>query len=225
MRFVHQGQHTVLVGQFDQRPQVGADAVIGRVVDQDGLGIRVCLNGGAHIRHFHPQGDAQLLIHLRINIHRYCAAQYQGIDGAFVHVAGQNDLVSGFAGGENHALYAAGGAAHHQEGMRRPEGIGRQLLRFLDDRNRMTQIVQRFHGIHIDSHAPFSQQFHQFRISPAAFVPRHIEGDYTLTTEFFQRCINGRFLLTFPVQDHPSFLQDFTLAHKKSSVPVWAHCL
>ncbi len=90
--------------------------------------------------------------------------------------------------------------------MSRTKSISGQLLGLLDDRNRMAEIIQRFHGIHINADTALAQQLHQFRVTPAAFVPRHIEGDHTLTAEFFQCRINRRFLLTFPVQDHPSFL-------------------
>ena len=97
---------------------------------------------------------------------------------------------------ENKVAVVTGGA----------KGIGRQFLRFANNRYRMAKIIQRFHGIHINADTALTQQFHQFRVAPAALVPRHVEGDHTLTAEFFQCRINRRFLLTFPVQDHPSFL-------------------
>src|SRR5699024_11529185 len=68
MGFVHQGQHVVLVGQLHQAAQVGADAVVGGVVDEDGHGVGVGLDGGADVGRLHPQGDAQIGVHLGVNV-------------------------------------------------------------------------------------------------------------------------------------------------------------
>ena len=50
VRLVHQGQHMVFVRQLDQAAQVGADAVIGGVIDKDRHRVGVCLDGRADVR-------------------------------------------------------------------------------------------------------------------------------------------------------------------------------
>lgn len=68
-------------------------------------------------------------------------------------VTGQGDLVALFAGGENHALYGAGGAAHHEERVGRAKGIRRQLFRLPDHRYQVAEIVQGLHAVYIHAHA------------------------------------------------------------------------
>ena len=110
---VGQAEHPGLVGHLHDGAQVGTDAVVGGVVHQNGHGVGVLLDGLGHLLPLHAQRDAQALIHLRIHIHRYRAAQHQRVQHAAVHIAGQNDLIAPLAGGKHHALHAAGGAAHH----------------------------------------------------------------------------------------------------------------
>ena len=195
----------VFVRQLDQAAQVGADAVIGGVIDKDRYRIGVCLDGRADVGHFHPQRDAQIPVYFGVDVDRHRSAQHQRVDGALVDVAGQDDLVPRLACGQHHALDAAGGPAHHQKGVGGPEGVGGQFLRFLDDRNRMAQIVQRLHGIDVDADAAFPQQFHKLGVAAAALVARHIKRHHALPPELFQRLVDRRPFLTFPVQNDPSF--------------------
>ena len=223
---VHQSQHVVFMRQLDQAAQVGADAVIGGVVDEDGRSVGVCLDGGADVGRLHPQRDAEAGIHLGVDVDRHRAAEHQRVDGALVDVAGQDDLIPRLAGGQHHALDAAGGAAHHQKGVGRPKGVGRQFFRLLDDRDGVAQIVQRLHRVDVDADAPLPQQLDQLGVAAAALVARHIEGHHPLPAELFQRLIDGRPLLTFPVQNDPSFpAWPPSAAHKKGSAPFRAHCL
>ena len=210
MRLVHQRQHTVAVRQLDQRAQVRADAVISGVVDENGDRVWVCLNGRAHIGSFHAERDAELPVHFRVDINRLGPAQHQRIDRALVDVARQNDLVPRFARGQDHALHAAGRAAHHQKRLRRAESVCGKVLGVFDDRDRVAEIVQRFHGVDVEADAFFAQKLYEFRVAAAALVARHIERDHALAAEFFQRLIDRRFLLTFQIQGVSSFLHTDT---------------
>ena len=200
VRLIHQGQHSMAVGQLHQPAQVGADAVVCGVVDEDGHSIGVCLDGGPHIFHLHPQRNAQVGVHFGIDVDRYRPAQHQRIDGALVHVAGQDDLIPRLAGGQHHALHTAGGAAHHQKRMGCAKGVGGQLLCLLDDRNRMAKVIQRFHRIDIDPDAALSQKLYQLRVAAPSLVSRHVKGYYPLPSEPFQRLVDRRSFLTLPIQ-------------------------
>ena len=139
----------------------------------------------------HAQGDAQPLVHIGIDIHRHRAAEDQRIDDALVDVPGQNDLVAPLAGGQHHALHGTGGAAHHQKGVGRAEGVGGQLLRFPNHGNRMAEIVQRLHAVDVHAHALLSQKSGQLRIAAAPLMTRHVKGNDPHLPEVFQRLVNG----------------------------------
>ena len=150
---VGQTEHPGGVGHPDDGAQVAADAVVGGVIDQHGHGVRVLGDGLGHLLPLHAQGDAQPLVHLGIDVDRHSAAEHQRVDDAAVHIAGQDDLVPALAGGENHALHGAGGAAHHQKGVGRAERVCGQLLRLLDDGDGMAEVVERFHAVDVHPHA------------------------------------------------------------------------
>ena len=76
--------------------------------------------------------------------------------------------------------------------MIRTERLCRQLLRLLDHRYRMAQIVQRLHGIDVDTDAPFSEELHELRIAPSMLMSRNVEGNDPVSPETFQRLIDRR---------------------------------
>ena len=147
-------------------------------------------NRTAYVLQLHPQRNPQQLVYFRVNIYRNGSAKHQRIDHAFMYISGQYNLIPRFARGENHALHRGGRSAHHQKGMCRAKRIRRQFLRLLDYRNRMAEIIQRFHGIHIDSDAFFPQQFHQLRIPSASFMARHVKRYDPLLAEALQSAVN-----------------------------------
>ena len=65
------------MGHVHNGLQVGANPVICGVVYQDGNGLRVLGNGFGHLLPPHPQGDAQMLVHFWVHIHRDGAAKYE----------------------------------------------------------------------------------------------------------------------------------------------------
>ena len=74
--------------------RVRADAVIGGVVDQNGLGVRVFPDGPLHLGNGHAQGDPQPVVALRVDINRNRTAEHQRAHDAAVDVPGQDDLVA-----------------------------------------------------------------------------------------------------------------------------------
>lgn len=72
------------------------------------------------------------------------------------------------------------------------EGLSRQFLRLLDDGNRMAEIIQGFHGIHINPHTLLPQKLHQFRIPFSVLMSRNIKGHDPHFPETFQRLVDGR---------------------------------
>ena len=110
---IGQTQHPGVVGQLDDGPEIGTDAVIGGIVDQHGFGVGVAADGVGHLTGPHPQGDAQAAVTLGIDINGNRAAENQSAHDAAVDVAGQNDFVAPLDGGEHHALDGGGGAADH----------------------------------------------------------------------------------------------------------------
>ena len=155
---VGQAEHPVSMGQLYNGLQVGADAVVGRVVHQHRLGVRVFPDGPLHLADLHAQGDAQAVITLRVDVDRDGAAQHHSAHNAAVYVAGQDDLLSALDRREHHALHSAGGAAHHQEGVGRAKGVRSQLLRIPYDRHGVAQVVQGLHGVDVHAYAGLAQQ-------------------------------------------------------------------
>ena len=102
------------------------------------------------------------------------------------------------AGRQHHALHTAGGAAHHQKGVGRAEGVRRQVLRLPDHRDRMAQIVQRLHAVHVHPHALLPQKGGQLGVAPPALVARHVKGHHPHPAELLQRLIDGRPVLVQP---------------------------
>ena len=186
MRFIHQRHHAMRMRQFYNGTQVRADTVIGRVIYKYCRCVRMLQDRLFHLGQLHTERDTDMIIHLRIDIHRLRPAQYQRIDHAAVHITRQDDLISRLAGREHHALYRRGGPAYHKVRMIRPKRICCQLFRLIDHRDRMAEIVQRFHGIDIQTNTLFPQKRHQFRVAASALVPRHIKRNDTLLTEAFQ---------------------------------------
>ena len=208
VRLVRQAQHPGAVGHLHDGAQVAAHAVVGGVVDQDGHGLRVLGDGLGHLLAPHPQGDAQPLVDLRVHIDRHGPAEHQRVDDAPVHVAGQDDLVPALAGRKHHALHGAGRPAHHEEGVGRAKGVGRQLLRLVDDGDGVAEVVQGLHAVDVHAHALLPEERRQLRVAPAMLVAGHVKGHHPHAPEVFQRFIDGGAPL---VQLHSTVLQFHSL--------------
>ena len=159
VRLISQHLHARRVREPYNLADVRADAVIGRVVDEHRLRGRVLFNSSLHVRDRHAERNAQPVVHLRVDVNRNRTGQHERIDDAAVYVARQNNLVAAFDHGEDHRLYAARRAAHHQEGVRRTERIRRQLLGLADNAGRVAQIVERLHRVDVHRHALLTEEF------------------------------------------------------------------
>ena len=80
------------MGQLHDTAQIGTDAVIGGVVHQHSLSVRIFPNGLFHSRNAHAERDAEPLITFRVDIDRDGAAQDHGSHHAAVHVARQDEF-------------------------------------------------------------------------------------------------------------------------------------
>ena len=189
---VGQTQHAVPVGQLHNAPQVGADAVVGGVIHQHGLGLGILPDGPLHLLQAHTQGDAQPVVALRVYIDRNGSAQHQCSHNTAVDVAGQNDLLTPLHHRQHHALHGAGGTSHHEKGVGGPEGLRRQLLRLPDDRHRVAQVVQRLHGVHVHADAGLPQQAGELRITPSPLVAGDVKGHHPHFSKLLQSLIDGR---------------------------------
>ena len=159
VRLIGQHLHACRVREPYDFPNVRADAVVGRVVDEHRLCGRVLLNSGLHVRDRHAERNAQPVIHLRVDINRNRTGQHECVDDAAVHVARQDDLVSALYHRQDHRLYAARRAAHHQEGVRRTERIRGKLLGLADNAGRVAQIVEWLHRVDVHRHALLTEEF------------------------------------------------------------------
>ena len=199
MSLVHQHQHIMLVGDLHYRPQVRADAVIGGIVHEHRRSVRVGKDSLLHLRKLHAEGDAYMLVHVRVNIHRLCTAEDEGVDDAAVDVPRQDYLIPCLAGSEYHALHRGGGPSHHKIGVSRPEGISCQLFRVHDDGNGVTEIIKGLHRIYVKAYALLAQELYQLRVAASPLVAGNVKGDDSLSSESFQRLINGRRSLLFNI--------------------------
>jgi hypothetical protein len=89
---------------------------------------------------------------------------------------GRDDLVPLFAHRHDHALHRRGGAVHHKKCVRRTEGLRRKVLRLPDDRHRMAEVVQEFHGVEVVCKALLPQKLGELRVAPSPLVAGHVEG-------------------------------------------------
>ena len=97
MCFVCQQQHAVFVGKLCNTADIRTNAIVGRVVDQNRLGIRIFQNGTFHSLYGHAQRNAQILVFVRIDIDGNGTIDNQRIDGAAVHITGHDELFSRLA--------------------------------------------------------------------------------------------------------------------------------
>ena len=157
MCLICQNFHALLMRHLNNRPQIRAYTVIGRIIDKYRHGVRIFFDRPFHISTFHPQRYSQPLVHIRIYIDGLCSAEHHGVDCTAVHISRQYDLVAFLAAREDHSLNCRRRSSHHQECMFSTKCVSRQLLRLFDHGYRVAQIVQGLHGIHVDTDTPLPQ--------------------------------------------------------------------
>ena len=102
------------------------------------------------------QRYAEPFIGFGIYIHRNCAAEDQCVDDATVHISRKYDFISPLECGQHHSLYSRGRTVDHKKRMSRAECIRSQLFSLQDDGRRVTEVVERLHGIDVDRYAFFA---------------------------------------------------------------------
>ena len=109
-----------------------------------------------------------------------------------MYIPGHDDLVVFLTAGQDHGLDRRRGAADHEKCVVRSERVRRQFLRLFDHGDRVAQIVQRLHGIHVNADAPLPEKLHQL---PPMLVSRNVKGDHPVPAEPFQRLVDRRSFL------------------------------
>ncbi|MPN42718.1 hypothetical protein SDC9_190275 [bioreactor metagenome] len=120
------------------------------------------------------------------------AAKHQRIDDAAVNISRQDNFIAALAAGKHHRLNRRSRTVNHKIRVRRTKRLGRQRFGVLDDRNRMTEIIQRLHRVNIDADALFTKKISQLGVTPATLMPRHIKGNNPHLFKFFKRLIDRR---------------------------------
>ena len=64
---------------------------------QNRYSIWIFFNRFFHLMNVHFKESSQISVYFRIYINRNCPVKYQGIDGTFMYISRQNDLISCFA--------------------------------------------------------------------------------------------------------------------------------
>ena len=135
------------------------------------------------------------MIDVGIYVNRHSACEYHRIYSASVDISGHDYLVALFAGVHYHALDRRSSSAHHEKGVSRAESLSRQHFRVLDDGYRVTEIVERLHGVDVNVHAVLAEELGKLHISSAALMSGDIKGHYSHAAEFSQRLIYRRICL------------------------------
>ena len=99
MRFIRKASHPGRVRHFDYGAKIAANTIISRVIHQNCNSTGMIRNGFRHMLPPHPQGNAQILIHIGVYVYRNRTAQNQGIDNTLMYIAGKDDLIPPLAGG------------------------------------------------------------------------------------------------------------------------------
>ena len=152
VRFVDDDLHAVGMREFYDAADVTADTVVGRIVDEDGFRVGILKDRFFHVGELHAESDAQLLMGARIDIDRDGAAQDHRVDDASVDISRDDDLIASGRDGKYHCLNGRGRAANHKESGSCSKCFRRELLGFLNDGDRVAEVVQGLHGIDVERH-------------------------------------------------------------------------
>ena len=175
VRFVRKDAHPRRVRDLHDLAEVGADAVVRRVVDEDRLRARMLRDRLLDVLDAHAERNAETPVDAGVDVHRDRAADDERVDGAPVDVAREYYLVPGGAGRHYHRLHRGRRAVHHEERVVRPERLRRELLRLLDHGDGMPQVVERLHRVYVHRERPLAEVLGELGVAAAALVRRHVE--------------------------------------------------
>lgn len=104
-----------------------------------------------------------------------------------MHVAGQNNFLTGAASSHNHALDAGRSAVNYKIGVIGQESFGGQILRLFDHPLRVKNAIQLRHQCKIDlEHAP-PDELSKFFQAAAVFMTRDVKRSNTILGILFER--------------------------------------
>ena len=146
---VNEHLHAVFVGKLGKSLNIGANAVVSGVVDEEGLRIGVSDHDLLNLFGCNTQSDADTVLCLGLHVYGDRAAQNKGVDCALMDVSRKDDLVARLAGRKDHALNRTCRASDHQECMLGTECVCGKLLGLADNAHGMTQIVEGLHGVDV----------------------------------------------------------------------------
>ena len=193
MCLICQAKHSCIMSHLDDRTQITAYSVISRIIYQHRNCFWMFFYRFLYLFPFHSKGNSEPLIYLRVYINRNRTAQNKCIQNTPVNITRQYDLISTFAGSQDHRLNGTCRASYHQECMCCSKSICCQFFCLPYYRYRMAEIIQWLHTVNIDTYTFLSQKFCQFRIASSAFMTRYIKWYNPHTTEslqsFMYRCM------------------------------------
>ena len=192
VRFVNQHLHAVPVYYLDDLPQIGAYAVVGRVVDQHGFRVRICEDSRLDFLRGHSERYAEVVVDAGVHVDRYRSADHQRIDCAPVDVSRENYLIPRLAYRHHHRLNCSGGSVDDEDGVFRSEGVRSVLLSLLYDGNGVAEVVEGLHGVHVVPHARLAQEVPQRLVAAASLVPGDIKLDNAVKLIFLHCLVKRR---------------------------------
>ena len=175
VRLVRENEHARRVRDLHDLDEVRADAVIGRVIDENRLRIRIRRDGLLHVGDGHAERNAQPLVTPRIDVDRHGAVHHERVDGAAMDVSRQDDLVAAIRRSPDHGLHGRGRAVHHEERVIGPEKLGGETLGVFDDGNRVAEVIERLHGIDVQFHAQLAEILGELGVHAPALVGRDVK--------------------------------------------------
>ena len=187
---VYENLHTVFMRQLCNCTKIGANSIIGRIIDKYRLGIRMAVNRCGNILRPHTKCNAKQIIDAGIYIDRNCTAENQGIDGASMHITRHDDLIAASYCREYHRLHRAGRAAHHEKSMCSPKCLSCKMFRIANHGDRMAEIIEHLHGVYVNIKAGISKKCCKLRISTTTLMPRDIKGNKAGTLHPLKRLLN-----------------------------------
>ncbi len=187
--FVYQHGDIPAVGDPHDFRQISGDSVIRRIDEKDRFGIRVLPQGAFHVFDVDPVGDAQLLVHHRMDKQGVPAGQDDGGQHPLVYVPRYDNFVAGRTDGKDHGHDRSAGTLDGEKCIIGAEGLRSQLLGLLNGTVGMVQIIQRCDVDQVDGQGALSHEIAKLGIHPLSFfVPGNVELERFFCGVFLQLC-------------------------------------
>ena len=129
--------------------KIACDAVIRRINDKDGLGLRMPVHRLDIGRKGHAVCDPEFLIDFGRDEYRHGSGDDKGVDDGLVGIAGKDDFVLVVQDGEEHRKNAPGRPIDGKEAVVGMAKLRHQVFALLDDASRIVEIVKTDRGVGI----------------------------------------------------------------------------